>query len=181
MRFWIGVASRDHVRAGVAGGFCQLCHGEAAPVRRLRSGDRIVYYSPATRMRGGEPVQAFTAIGLVEGGEPYAYDMGGDFVPFRRPVAFLEASEAPIRSLLPRLSFTEGRASWGYAFRRGAFEITPKDYRVIACAMGVTDHVDQVGSDPALPGDAESTSRDTSSAKDLPLASRRPSASTKPS
>ncbi len=179
MRFWIGVASQDHVRAGVAGGFCQLCQGKAAPVRRLRPGDRIVYYSPATRMSGGEPVQAFTAIGLVEGGEPYAWDMGGGFVPFRRPVAFLEASEASIRPLLPRLSFTEGRASWGYAFRRGAFEITPEDYRVIACAMGVTGHVDQVGSHPALPG--ESTSRDTSSAKDLPLARRRPSASTKPS
>jgi len=58
-------------------------------------------------MRGGEPVQVFTVIGLVEGGEPYAYNMGGDFVPFRRSVAFLEASEAPIRPLLPRLSFTE--------------------------------------------------------------------------
>lgn len=86
-----------------------------------------------------------------------------------------------IRPLLPRLSFTEGRASSGYAFRRGAFAITPEDYRVIACALGVTDHVDQVESDPALPGDAKSTSRDTSSAKDLPLAIRRPSASTKPS
>jgi len=87
------------VRAGVAGGFCQICHGKA--VRRLRSGDRIVYYSPTTRMRGGEPVQAFTAIGLVEGGEPYSCDMGGGFVPFRRPVAFLEASEArSVRSCL---------------------------------------------------------------------------------
>lgn len=130
-------------------------------------------------MGGGEPVQAFTAIGLAERDEPYTYDMGGGFVPFRRPVAFLKASEAPIRPLLPRLSFTQGRAFWGYAFRRGAFEITPEDYRVIACAMGVTDHVDQVGSDPALP--RASTSRDTSSANDLPLASPRPSASTKPS
>jgi hypothetical protein len=34
-KYWIGVASRNHVRMGMAGGFCQLCHGKAAPMRRL--------------------------------------------------------------------------------------------------------------------------------------------------
>jgi hypothetical protein len=28
--YWIGVASRDHVRSAVAGEFCQLCHGKAS-------------------------------------------------------------------------------------------------------------------------------------------------------
>jgi hypothetical protein len=60
--FWIGVASHDHVRAGVKGRFCQLAHGRAAPVARLQTGDRIVYYSPHELMAGGAPVQAFTAI-----------------------------------------------------------------------------------------------------------------------
>lgn len=139
MRHWIGVASRDHVRTGAAGGFCQLCHGKAAPLRRLRPGDRITYYSPGTRMGGGKPVQAFTAIGVVGEGEPYPFEMGDGFVPFRRPVAFLAASEALIRPLLPLLSFTRGRASWGYAFRRGFFEVTPEDSAVIARAMGIDD------------------------------------------
>ena len=31
-RYWIGVASRDHVARGVAGGFCQLGHGKASAV-----------------------------------------------------------------------------------------------------------------------------------------------------
>ena len=64
-KYWIGIASRDHVRMGTAGGFCQLGHGKAAPVRRLGSGDRIIYYSPRERMRDGAPIQAFTAIGKV--------------------------------------------------------------------------------------------------------------------
>ena len=136
-RFWIGVASLDHVRTGMAGGFCQLCHGKAASMRRLQPGDGIVYYSPRTAMRDGEPVRAFTAIGTVTEGEPYPFDMGNGFVPHRRDVTFLPARDAPIAPLLQRLSFTRGRKSWGYAFRRGAFEIPEKDFAVIASAMGV--------------------------------------------
>jgi EVE domain len=79
-KYWIGVASRDHVRTGTAGGFCQLCHGKAAPLRRLKAGDRIIYYSPRERMRDGAPIQAFTAIGEVASGEPEPHDMGGGFV-----------------------------------------------------------------------------------------------------
>ena len=63
MRYWIGVASSDHVARGVEGGFCQLCHGKAAPLRRMSAGDWIAYYSPRTAMKGGETVQAFTALG----------------------------------------------------------------------------------------------------------------------
>ena len=62
-RYWLGVASRDHVKTGVAGGFCQLSHGKSGPLMRIRPGDGIVYYSPRTEMRGGDPVQGFTAIG----------------------------------------------------------------------------------------------------------------------
>ena len=42
--YWIGVASRDHVRTGVTGGFCQFGHGKQQPVKRLAPGDLIVYY-----------------------------------------------------------------------------------------------------------------------------------------
>ena len=34
-RFWIGVASKEHVKLGVAGGFSQLCHGKAQPLKRM--------------------------------------------------------------------------------------------------------------------------------------------------
>ncbi len=136
-RFWIGVASRDHVMRGVAGGFCQLSHGKSAPVRRLSPGDWIAYYSPRTEMRAGDPVQSFTAIGRIKLGEPYAGDMGGGFHPVRRDVEWREAREAPIRALLDRLSFTSGKTSWGVAFRRGSFEVSEADFAVIATAMGV--------------------------------------------
>jgi hypothetical protein len=137
MKFWIGVASRDHVAIGRAGGFCQLNHGKEAPLRRLSGGDRIVFYSPRTAMKAGEPLQAFTAIGEVLPRPAYRADMGNGFHPFRRDVAFLSMRETPIRPLLQDLSFTRGRPSWGYAFRRGYFEISLDDYAVIAWSAGV--------------------------------------------
>jgi len=70
-RFWIGVASRDHVRRGVAGGFCQLGHGKAAPIRRLAPGDWIAYYSPRESYPDGALLQAFTAIGEVSWGAAF--------------------------------------------------------------------------------------------------------------
>jgi len=145
-RYWIGVASRDHVMKGVAGGFCQLSHGKAGPVRRLTPGDWIAYYSPRTKMRGGDPVQAFTAIGRIRPGEPYAGDMGGGFHPIRRDVDFLACREAPIRPLLDQLDFARGHASWGVVFRRGSFEVGAEDFFRIAAAMGVREAVEQAGS-----------------------------------
>jgi hypothetical protein len=139
MRYWIGVASRDHVDVGVAGGFCQLCHGKSAPVRRLAPGDRIVYYAPRTHMKTGDPVQAFVAVGEIAPGAPYPFDMGGRFIPMRRDVRYFAAKAAAIRPLLDRLSFTRGRKSWGYVFRRGIFEISAEDYAVIAAAMAAAD------------------------------------------
>ena len=139
MAFWIGVASRDHVMRGVKGGFCQLSHGKSSPVERLKPGDRIIYYSPREGMGEGEPVQAFTAIGEVLQGQAYRADMGGGFKPVRRDVKFFKAKDAAIKPLLEKLSFTRGRTSWGYAFRRGSFRIEADDYRIIATAMGVRD------------------------------------------
>lgn len=49
--YWIGVASAEHVRRGRAEGFMQLGHGKEAPLRRLRPGDGIVYYSPDDHLR----------------------------------------------------------------------------------------------------------------------------------
>jgi hypothetical protein len=41
------------------------------------------------------------------------------------------------RALLQELTFTQGNASWGLAFRRGAFRITADDFKRIAKAMSI--------------------------------------------
>lgn len=132
---WLAVACAEHVRAGIRAGIMQVCHGKAAPLRRIAAGDDVVYYSPTVSFRGTERLQAFTAIGRVVSSLPYAFDMGGGFVPFRHDVAWRSAREAPIRPLLEVLSFTAGQKSWGYALRFGLIEITPADLGAIAAAM----------------------------------------------
>jgi hypothetical protein len=134
---WIAVAAAEHVGRGLAGGFVQVAHGRAAPLRRLQRGDRLACYSPTGAFRGTDRLQAFTAIGIVRDGAPYQVDMGGGFQPFRRDVAWLDAREAPIAPLLDTLEFSNGVRNWGYPFRLGLFPISERDLEVIAAAMAV--------------------------------------------
>lgn len=134
-KYWVGVASREHVVDAVEGGFCQFCHGKLSAVHRLSPGDWIVYYSPRTQMRGGDVVQSFTAIGQIKPGEPYAFDMGTGFVPARRDVRFIACKDASIRPLIEGLEFIEDKQYWGYAFRRGLIEVSRNDFQAIAKAM----------------------------------------------
>jgi hypothetical protein len=133
---WIAVASAEHVRRGRTEGFLQVCHGKVAPLRRIKPGDRVVYYSPTVEFRGKNRVQAFTAIGLVPPGEPYAFDMGGGFCPWRRDVRWLAAHEAPIQPLLDALEFSAGKRNWASALRFGLLAISAHDWHVIVRAMG---------------------------------------------
>ncbi|MBZ9926154.1 EVE domain-containing protein [Mesorhizobium sp. BR1-1-4] len=134
--YWIAVASAEHVRRGRKGGFMQVNHGKAAPPRRVRPGDGIVYYSPTTILSEKDGLQAFTAIGMVREGEPYQGDMGGGFTPFRRDVDWAQAQETPIKPLLERLEFTSGKSNWGYPLRFGLFPISVADFALIAETMG---------------------------------------------
>lgn len=138
-RYWVGVASREHVKLGEYSGFCQLCHGKGAPLNRMSPGDVLIYYSPREQMRTGKTIQAFTAIGVIKEGSPYQVKMTEDFEPMRRDVEYLDAVEAPIRPMLRDLSFLQGLPSWGMAFRRGVLSIPYSDYRIIANAMKVSD------------------------------------------
>ena len=137
-RYWIGVVSASHVARGVAGGFAQLCHGKAAPLKRMRPGDWLVYYSPKTAMDGGEPLQCFTAIGKVVGDQVYCFQMTPDFIPYRIDIAYLPGKQAAIHPLLARLSFIKDIKRWGYPFRMGSIEMSREDCALIAAAMGVT-------------------------------------------
>jgi hypothetical protein len=141
---FIAVASAEHVRVGRSQGFMQVCHGEAAPLRRLSPGDCVAYYSPTETFRGEDRLQAFTAIGIVAPGVPYQADMGRDVSGFRRDVLWSAATEAPVRPLLGRLSFARDNRNWGYRLRFGLFQIEDEDMRIIASAMRATLPVNHV-------------------------------------
>lgn len=134
---WIAVASAEHVRIGRSQGFMQVCHGKAAPLRRIQPGDGVVYYSPTSVFRSGDRLQSFTAIGVIGDGAPYQVEMEG-LMPFRRDVDWRTAEEVPIKPLLGRLEFTTAKRNWGYQLRFGLFEISGHDMATIAAAMGVS-------------------------------------------
>jgi hypothetical protein len=138
MKYWVAVASAEHVRLGRKAGFMQVCHGKAAPLRRIRPGDLVAYYSPTDTFKDADKLQAFTAIGIAKAVAPYQAYMGKGFCPYRRDVNWLSAEEAPIRPLLHQLTFTTARKSWGFQLRLGLFEICEGDMLLVANAMRAT-------------------------------------------
>lgn len=134
-RYWIIVASKNHVQNGVRAGIAQANHGKAAPLKRMRVGDGVLYYSPKIEFSGNEKLQAFTAIGKVVGDTIYPFDMGGGFVPYRRDVEYFDCLEVPIQPLIPALTFIQDKKSWGTMFRFGFFEIPKVDFDLIAQQM----------------------------------------------
>lgn len=134
-QYWIGVVSKDHVDRATAGGFAQVNHGKAGPLERMRAGDGFAFYSPRTSYPDGAPVQAFTAIGRVRTGKVYQAEMEDGFRPFRLDVDFLAADAAPVKPLLPKLTFIHSKTHWGAAFRFGVVRVPAADFALIAAAM----------------------------------------------
>ncbi len=134
-RYWMIVASRDHVMRGVSQGFTQANHGKAEPLKRLRPGDWIIYYSPKLVYGEAGKLQAFTAIGRVTSDTVYTVDMGDGFVPARRDVEFLPCKELPLPPLVNELSFIHNKTNWGAVFRFGFFQISLADFERIARDM----------------------------------------------
>lgn len=139
-KYWIAVASREHVQRGVKEGIAQVCHGKGGPLKRMKPGDWIVYYSPVELFGKKEPCRKFTAIGNIKDNEPYQFAMNENFIPWRRDVDFFKAKEIAIEPLIEQLDFIPNKSKWGFPFRRGCFEISAKDFQLIAQKMGVEVH-----------------------------------------
>jgi predicted RNA-binding protein len=136
-KYWLVVVSRDHMEKGKALGIVQANHGKAAPLKRMKPGDLVVFYSPKLRFLDKEPCKMFTAVARVKDGDVYQGDMGGGFTPFRRDVEFLRCEESEIQPVIPRLTFIKNKQSWGFVFRYGFFEIPEKDFQTIASSMNL--------------------------------------------
>jgi hypothetical protein len=139
MRYWIGVASSDHVMNGVKDGFCQLGHGKKSGLEKMHPGDWIIYYSPRQEIDPkSQTLQSFTAIGQILPTDIYQTDLG-DFKPWRRDVAYHEPVQAlPIQDVLEDLSFIKNPKRWGYSFRFGQLEISKPDFELISRGMDVS-------------------------------------------
>lgn len=134
-KYWIIVASKDHVKTGMADGIAQACHGQASPLCRMKKGDFVIYYSGKLYFGKPEKCQEFTAIGEVKDDEVYSFQMTKDFCPFRRNITFFESKDISILPLINDLEFIKNKKSWGYPFRFGFFEINRHDFDLISNLM----------------------------------------------
>src|SRR3990167_10864737 len=107
MKYWIAVASKEHVIRGKKEGIAQVCHGKQNPLKQIK--DK----------------------------EPYPFKMSDDFVPWRRDVKFLKAKDIEIEPLINDLSFIKNKKHWGFVFRYGLFSIPLDDFKLIASNMGI--------------------------------------------
>jgi predicted RNA-binding protein len=135
MKYWIIVASKDHLQRGLDGSFIQANHGKAAPLKRMKPDDWVVFYSPKLEYEKPEKYQHFTAIAQIADDRIYQYDMGDGFVPYRRNVRFLPARDVPIRPLIGTLTFIKDKMHWGAPFRFGTLQIPEEDFKLIAREM----------------------------------------------
>lgn len=134
-KYWIAVISKNHVLKGKEWQILQVCHGKKAPLKRIQSGDYIVFYSSKENLKDKKPLQKFTAIAKAMDNHIYQIEQFKGFMPFRRKVAFLSCNEIEIRPLINDLDFIRNKKSWGFPFRYGLLEISKKDFDLISTKM----------------------------------------------
>lgn len=132
MKYWIGVASEDHVGIGVSGGFAQLCHGKGAPLNRMNEGDWLIYYAPKKSLKTQVPSQRFIAIGQILAGAAYPFEMAPDFIPFRKNIAYIkQITPLSLKAVKDFPLWQEYRAR----LRFGHFEIPEELFTFISSQM----------------------------------------------
>lgn len=139
-KYWVIVASKDHVKTGISEGIAQTCHGKSTPLKRMKPNDFVIYYSGKQTMGKLDKCQEFTAIGQVKDGEIYQFQMTDDFCPFRRNIKFFEHQDISILPLINDLQFIQNKQSWGYPFRFGILEINKSDFDLISTQMLSKDY-----------------------------------------
>lgn len=134
-KYWVIVASKDHVKNGIEAGIAQACHGKISPLKRMKKGDFIVYYSGKQTMGKPDKCQEFTALGKVIDDEIYQFQVSEYFCPSRRNIEFEQSKDVSIIPLIDELDFIQNKKSWGYPFRFGFFEINQHDFDIISSQM----------------------------------------------
>ena len=130
------VASLNHAQIAIDGGFAQANHGKLPPMKRLRRGDGVLFYSPKLKYQTLEPCQKFTAIGRVLDEEPFQVEQMEGFEPWRRKVRWEEGvKQVEIKPMLEQLHFVRDKLRWGMSVRRGFFGIAKDDFERIERAM----------------------------------------------
>lgn len=136
-KYFLIVASKDHVLKGVEGGFAQASHGKRNPMSKPQKGDWIIYYSSKEIFESNKPYQKFTAVGQIADEIPEQHTHSENFNPYRRKVDYKKCKDVEIRPLLDQLSFIKNKDKWGFYLMSGFLEISKADFEVIKASMKI--------------------------------------------
>lgn len=134
-KYFLIVASKDHVLGGIKQGFAQAGHGRKDFMSKPSKGDWIVFYSSKDKFEDRKAYQKFTALGQITDDEPYQPDTEKKFKPYRRNVDYKVCNEADIHPLLKDLEFIKNKKRWGFYLISGFREISKNDFDVITHTM----------------------------------------------
>jgi hypothetical protein len=133
-KYWIGVASRNHILRGAAAGMFGIGHGKRQPLEQMAPGDKIVFYAPKidhTKTSKDNVFQKFKGFGTLLDEPIFSEEVAGTCA-FRRKIQFEGVDkEVAIQELMPQLDFIPNKAKWGFPFLRGYVEISQKDWDLI--------------------------------------------------
>lgn len=135
MKYFIIVASKDHIENGVVKGFAQAGHGKKAPMERLQQNDRIVFNASKDKLQDGQPYQKFIALGEITDTQTFQIIVNEYFQPWRRKAKFVPCNEIEIRPLIEQLEFIPNKKHWGFPLRSGFLEIPKADFDLISEKM----------------------------------------------
>lgn len=135
LKYWIITASKEHVKNGTLGGFAQACHGKSSPLKKMKKGDYVIFYSSKEYFDKKDKCQEFTAIGKVKSDDIYQFEMTPEFCPFRIDIDFLQSNDISILPLINELEFIPNKQKWGYPFRWGTLQINESDFKLISNLM----------------------------------------------
>lgn len=141
-KYWLIVASKDHVKTGIAEGIAQACHGKASPLRKMKKDDFVIYYSGRQTFDKPEKCQEFTAIGQVLDDEVFQLQLTENFSPSRKKIEFFNSEDVSILPMINDLDFIRNKKRWGAPFRFGFLEIPKNDFKLIYSKMLKKEYVD---------------------------------------
>jgi hypothetical protein len=135
MKYWITVATTEHVNRGLAKSYLQIGHGKRAPLARLKANDWVIFYSPKVSLSDKTPVEAFTAIGQVTDDEITQAKVTPEFEPYRRKFDYHTSARTDIKPLVKELKFLPDKQNWQYILRHGLIGISKDDFNLIHQAI----------------------------------------------
>jgi hypothetical protein len=135
-KFWLIVASKDHIEKGVSGGFAQACHGKMKPISKPQKGDGVLFY--ATREKYNENtnrIKRITAVGFFEDEKVDVHEIE-DKLFYKRKVNFeIPIREINLKDYLKDIGFIENKEKWGMYLRSSMREIPKKDFDFLHSKM----------------------------------------------